>query len=139
MTKFFSNKNSEPKLLSPLTLAFVGDAVYELLVREHLAAKGSASANRLHKQAVDWVRASSQAEVYLQIEPRLTEEEQSVLRRGRNANSTHAPKNAKLTDYRMATGVEALFGFLYLSEQTDRLLEVFGWIIEGRQNDEREI
>ena len=114
-----------PKLLSPLTLAFVGDAVYELMVRERLAADGSMPANVLHHKAVKIVCAGAQAQGYLALESILTEEELCILKRGRNAHSTKVPKNSSPSDYRRATGVEALFGYLYLKGDLERLTVLF--------------
>ncbi len=122
----------KPALLSPLTLAFIGDGVYELLVREHLAAKGSMPAGKLHKMAVELVRASAQAGLYNKLEEEnlLTEQEFAVMKRGRNNNSCHCPKNADPIEYRKATGIEALFGYLYLERQMARLDELFRLALE---------
>ncbi|MEF9983285.1 MAG: ribonuclease III domain-containing protein [Oscillospiraceae bacterium] len=114
-----------PKLLSPLTLAFIGDGVYELMVRERLVKQANVSANALHKKAVTMVRASAQSRLYELLEPILSEEELSIMKRGRNANSTKAPKKTNPVEYRRATGVETLFGYLYLSGKEARLKEIF--------------
>ncbi len=115
----------KPKELSPLTLAYVGDAVYELLVRTFVLSDGNAPVNRLHKKARNMVNAKAQAEFYYRIAEELTEEEAAVFRRGRNAKSYTMPKNANVMDYRYATGVEAIFGYLYLAGQTERALALF--------------
>ncbi len=121
-----TNQNLNPKLLNPLTLAFMGDGVYEIMVREHIIREhGSLSANKLHKQAVTMVCCSAQSKVYLILEPILTEEELAILKRGRNANISSYPKNSNLVDYRRATGVECLFGYLHLCGRQERLLELF--------------
>lgn len=117
-------KIQRPKLYSPLTLAFVGDAVYELYVRSCLMQYGSLSVNNLHKMAIRYVKASAQAKSFMKIEPLLTDEESEIYRRGRNAKSATVPKNADVTDYRIATGFEALLGYLYLSEKSERLYEL---------------
>ncbi len=114
-----------PKQMSPLALAFLGDAVYELLVRERLSAAGSKPAHLLHAQAVQLVRASAQSRAYERLLPILDEEELAVLKRGRNANSTSVPKNADVAEYRRATGVESLFGFLYMKGAVERINELF--------------
>ena len=114
-----------PKQLSPLTLAFVGDSVYELLVRKTIVSAGSMPVKKLNGKKVELVRAAAQAAVYDGLEPILSAEELEVLRRGRNAHSGSVPKNAQLLEYRKATGVEALFGFLYLSEHWDRMYALF--------------
>lgn len=119
-------KEVDTRALSPITLAFVGDGVYELMVRERLAAQANRPANALHRQAVSMVRAEAQAAAVEKIAPLLTESEQAVFRRGRNA---HTARNSD--DYHRATGLEALFGYLYLSGETDRLRELFSVIVDS--------
>ncbi len=116
-----------PKLLSPLTLAFIGDGVYGLLVRERLAAVNR-PVGTLHKKSVELVNAHAQALAIQSIMDKLTEDEIAIYKRGRNANSVKHPKNSDLTEYRMATGLEALFGYLYLSNNQERLYELFNII-----------
>lgn len=118
---------------SPLTLAFIGDAVYELLVRRQVIAKGSAPVGKLHHRSVDFVRADAQAQAVRAILPALTEEETVILRRGRNANSAHVAKHADPADYRYATGLEALFGYLYLTGEYARLCELFTRIVQDKE------
>ncbi|MBQ1935863.1 MAG: ribonuclease III [Clostridia bacterium] len=105
---------------SPLVLAYLGDAVYELYVRTHLCRK-NAPVHQLHREATSYVKAESQSKMMELLEPMLTEEEQAVYKRGRNAKSATVPKNANVLDYRRATGFEALLGYLYVSHQTERL------------------
>lgn len=119
-----------PKGLSPLPLAFVGDGVYELLVREYLAAQGNCPVKKLHARKVELVRCQAQAQALEKIWPQLTPEEQEVAQRGRNAHVGHVPKNAALADYHRATALEALFGYLYLSGDMTRLRELFRCVIE---------
>lgn len=116
----------DPKQLSPLTLAFVGDAVFELLVRERIVRMGSRPPAELHKLSVAQVCCQAQALASDKLEPVLTEEEREIFRRGKNARPGHLPKNAKQDAYHLATALEALFGYLYLSGRRDRLREVFG-------------
>lgn len=116
------NFDVDARQLSPLVLAYVGDAVYELYVRTHLVRQGG-KVHDLHKAAVHFVQAKAQAEIIHQWEPFLTEEEKAVVRRGRNARSS-IPRSAAVTDYRYSTGFEALLGYLYLSNREDRLLEL---------------
>ncbi|MGI6149110.1 MAG: Mini-ribonuclease 3 [Firmicutes bacterium] len=116
----------DPKQLSPLVLAYVGDAVFELYVRTHLAGQ-KGRLNELHKAAVHYVQAKSQAEIIHQWEPLLTEEEKGVVKRGRNTRST-PPRSAAVADYRYSTGFEALLGYLYLSGQKERLLELLSHV-----------
>ena len=122
--------------LNGLSLAFIGDAVYEIMVREHLLEHGSLQVGKLHKMAVEMVRASFQADVFDFLEPILTEEENSILHRGRNATATHIPKGANAIEYRKATGVEALFGWLYLEQKTERIHELFEMILEHSKKEE---
>lgn len=117
----FGLGETDIRTYSPLTLAYVGDAVYELVIRSLLAGKGNAQVNRLHKRASGLVNAGAQAESFERIREELTEEELHVFRRGRNANSATMAKHATMTDYRKATGFEALMGYLYLTGQTQRL------------------
>lgn len=119
--------NCNPKLLSPLTLAFVGDGVYGLLVRERLVMINR-PVGTLHKKSVELVNAHAQALAIQSVMDKLTEDEIAIYKRGRNANSVRHPKNADLTEYRMATGLEALFGYLYLSNNQARLYELFNMI-----------
>lgn len=114
-----------PKEYSPLALAYIGDAVFEVLVRLTVMSDGNAPVNKLHKKARDVVNAKAQAEMYRRICNWLTEEEEAVFRRGRNAKSFTVPKNADLMDYRHATGLEALFGYLYLKGEKERAVELF--------------
>ena len=118
-------EEQNPKHLSPLKLAFVGDGVYELLVRKRIVEAGSMPPKKLNAHKVEMVRASAQAAVYDGLEPLLTEDERDMLKRGRNAHTGSVPKNAQMADYRKATGVEALFGFLYLKGDWERLYFLF--------------
>lgn len=114
----------EPSQLSPLTLAFVGDGVFDLFVREEIVCSANRPVKELNKLKVERVRCEAQAELYAKIEHLLTEEEADVFRRGRNAHTSHTPKNASNADYHTATGLEALFGYLYLSDRFDRIREL---------------
>lgn len=113
-----------PNLLSPSVLAFVGDAVYGLYVRTALAEVNRPS-GKLHKISVKLVNASAQARAYKLLEPILTEKEMSVFKRGRNFHTSSTPKSATGGEYHTATGLESLFGFLYLSGNTERTDELF--------------
>lgn len=118
------------KLLSPSVLAFVGDAVYSLLVRTFLADESRPS-DVLHSKAVNFVCAKAQAEAFCKIKPYLSEEEMSVFTRGRNFHTSNTPKSANTADYHTATGLECLFGFLHLSGQEARINELFKIITDG--------
>lgn len=115
----------DPREYSPLALAHIGDAIFEVLVRLTVLTDGNAPVNKLHKKARDIVNAKAQAEMYQRIRAHLTEEEEAVFRRGRNAKSFTVPKNADLMDYRHATGLEALFGYLYLKGDKARVVALF--------------
>lgn len=123
-------EGSSPKQLSPLTLAFVGDGVYELLVREYLVSLGNCPVKKLNSRKVELVRCQAQAQALERLWPRLTGEEQEVALRGRNAHVGHVPKNANVADYHGATALEALFGYLYLGGEVSRLRELFGLVME---------
>ena len=118
-------RGDSPQSLSPLVLAYVGDAVFEVLVRLDVLSGGNAPVHKLHQKARAQVNAAAQAALYHRIAGRLTETEQAVFRRGRNAKSHTVPKHAGLMDYREATGLEALFGYLYLSNQKERLIALY--------------
>lgn len=110
---------------SPLSLAFLGDAVYGLLVREHLLKTANQKPGKLHTLSTACVNAQAQAQALRAIVPLLTEEELAVFKRGRNAHPNHTPKNQSEGDYHYATGLESLFGYLYLKGENDRLRALF--------------
>lgn len=116
--------------MSALGLAYIGDGVYELMVRERIIARGNVPVNMLHKSTVSYVCAASQSKAVALISELLTEQETAVYKRGRNAHSNTIPKNADIQDYHRATGLEALFGYLYLTNQNERLKEIFEAIFE---------
>ena len=132
MTDYFSIqlKDDEIRSISSIGLAHLGDAVYELLVRSYLCAKGDHTVKNLHKDSVNLVKAQSQARFAEKLLPRLDEEEQAYYRRGKNAHTHSAPKAASPKEYAMATGVETLFGALYLFGRTQRLNQLFGQVME---------
>ena len=113
-----------------LGLAHVGDGVYELLVRSYLCLRGDVTVRRLHKDTVELVKAPAQAALVEKILPVLTEEEQAYYRRGKNSHTHAAPKAASPKQYAMATGLETLFGALYLLGRNDRLNELFAMMME---------
>ena len=132
MERFFAERNIKPNELSPLTLAFIGDTVFDLLVREELVCRANRPAGELHTLAVEKVRASAQAEFVKALMPVLDDEETAVYKRGRNAKPGHIPKNADPGDYHSATGFEALIGYLYLCGRLDRIKELYDIISSGR-------
>ena len=108
--------------MSPLVLAYLGDTVYESYIREHLIRQNiNRKVNNLHKLAIQYSKANAQATIIHELEDELTEEEMKIFKRGRNQKSHTAPKNADIIDYKYATGFEALIGYLYLSEDKERL------------------
>ena len=127
MAQYFSIRlpDDEIRAISSIGLAHLGDAVYELLVRTYLCAHGKATGKGLHRATVELVRAPAQAEAAEKILAMLTEEEQAVFRRGRNANVHSIPQNASRAQYQQATALEALMGWLYLRGQKDRIEELF--------------
>ena len=124
LKEVFGLKDMDLRTYSPLTLAYIGDGVYELIVRTVLVKRGNCPVNRLHKQASSLVKAASQSAMMEVLEPMLTEEEAGVYRRGRNAHSPTMAKHATMSDYRRATGFEALMGYLYLKEDFTRMTEL---------------
>lgn len=112
------------RTFSPLTLAYIGDCIYEIVIRTILVHDGNAPVNKLHKRASNLVKASAQKEIFNKIRDELTEEEMSVFKRGRNAKSFTSAKNATIGEYRIATGFEALMGYLYLDNRMNRLIEL---------------
>ncbi len=133
----FYNKDCDVNNLSPLTLAFMGDTVFDMFVRERLICQANRPVNKLHNLASKTVNAASQAEAVKKIMDILTEEEQAVFRRGRNTHTNHKAKNATEGDYHYATGFEALFGYLYLKGNIERLRELFDIITEEENNNEQ--
>lgn len=125
----FRNVNKELSgedimMLSPLQLAYIGDSVYELLVRTYLVTKGI-SVKDLHKATTNYVKAKAQAKFAHELEEKLTEKEKLIIKKGRNAKSNTSPKNTDIIDYKYATGFECLFGYLYLMNQDERIKELF--------------
>lgn len=120
----FELKEVDIRAYSPLTLAYIGDCVYDLVIRTVVVERGNEPANKLHKKTVTYVKAQTQAAMIEALVPFLTEEEEAVYKRGRNAKSYTSAKNASISDYRKATGMEALVGYLYLTGQEARIMEL---------------
>ncbi|MBP3255873.1 MAG: Mini-ribonuclease 3 [Clostridia bacterium] len=121
---------SEVKLMPPLVWAYVGDNVYELFIRTYLVNNSKMNPHKLHVEAIKYVKAQAQAEILEELQDFLTDEEKDIVRRGRNAENHHLPKNANIADYSHATAFEALIGYLYLTKQDERLKEIFNKIKE---------
>ena len=120
--KQFELKEVDIHTYSPLTLAYIGDGIFDLIVRTVVVGRGNANVGNLHKKTSHVVKAQTQAKMIGQLLPYLTEEEADIYRRGRNAHSPTMAKNATRSDYRKATGLEALIGYLYLEDQLERIL-----------------
>lgn len=125
----FLDIECKPNQMSPLNLAFIGDCVYEMFIREMIVCKANRPTNKLNSSKRDWVNAKFQAQCAKHIEDILADDEKDILKRGRNAHTKNTPKNISVSDYHYATGLECLFGYLYLSGKIERLREVF-YIIE---------
>lgn len=134
LTEVFGIKKQDVRAYSPLTLAYIGDAVYEIIIRTIIVERGNAPVNKLHKRSASLVKAPAQAAMMAVIEPMLTEEEAHVFKRGRNAKSYTSAKNASMIDYRIATGFEALVGYLYLSDRYDRIVTLVKAGLENKEN-----
>lgn len=118
----FDIKEVDIRTYSPLTLAYIGDGIFDLVIRSIVVGRGNTRANELHHRTSHIVKAHTQAEMIEKLLPHLTEEESDIYRRGRNAKSPTMAKNATMSDYRKATGFEALMGYLYLTDQFERIL-----------------
>lgn len=129
----FSLEKKDVNQYSPLTLAFLGDAVYEQLVREKLVLTANMPVGRLHKEAVSKVRAAYQSAAIDVILPLLTDDETAVMKRGRNATSNTVPKSSNPVEYRRATSLETLFGYLYLLGNNERITELFDFIWKNNE------
>lgn len=120
----FHIQKVDVKTYSPLALAYIGDGVYELAIRTIIVSEANQQVNKYHKKASALVKAQAQADIIKRLEPFLTEEEHVIYKRGRNTKSNTVAKNATMIDYRMATGFEALIGYLYLQENFQRIIEL---------------
>lgn len=120
----FGIKDVDIRTYSPLTLAYIGDGIFDIVIRSVVVGKGNTKASQLHKHTSSIVKAHTQAVMIEALEPHLTKEETDIYRRGRNAKSPTMAKNATMVDYRKATGLEALMGYLYLSDDFERVVEL---------------
>jgi len=118
------SQKPDPEQMPPLVLAYIGDSVYDLYIKSMLVSSLKANVHQLHKYSVSFVMAHAQSEIIHKITSILTEHEQYIVKRGRNAKSGTIPKNANVTEYKYATGFEALIGYLYLKNDTERLMEI---------------
>lgn len=122
---------------SPLTLAYIGDGIYEIVIRTIIVDQANRQVNKIHKASADLVKAQTQAQLIHLIMDKLTEEEVAIYKRGRNAKAITRAKNASMSDYRTATGFEALMGWLYLTNQSDRMMELIKEALDlfGKKED----
>ena len=129
----FSMNKQDIRTISPLTLAYIGDCIYDLVIRTIVVERGNAPVNKLHKRVSDMVKASAQMNMYKLIEDELTDKEKAEFKRGRNAKSYTSAKNASKSDYRSATGFEAMLGYLYLNGESARVVELIKLGIERQE------
>jgi ribonuclease-3 family protein len=122
---------------SPATLAYIGDGIYDLLIRTIVINRGNCQTNKLHKKVSALVKASRQSEMIQVLKPHLTQEETAIYKRGRNAKPNTVAKNASVADYRRATGFEAVMGYLYLMNQIDRIVDLMKLGLTEEKNDEQ--
>lgn len=133
----FEIHKADVRTYSPLTLAYIGDGIYDLVIRSMIVARGNTKASQLHQHTSHLVKAHSQSAMMEYLFPMLTDEEEAVYRRGRNAHSPTMAKNATMGDYRRATGFEALMGYLYLTDRFDRLMELVTEGLAGLRKEEK--
>lgn len=124
MQDLFQLKEVDMKEYSPLTLAYIGDGIYDLIIRTLVVNKGNKQVQKLHLETSALVNAGTQSKMMRVLQEQLTEEEHAVYKRGRNAKSVSPAKNQSVTDYRRATGFEALLGYLYLKKEWQRILDL---------------
>ena len=124
MQELFQMKEVDIKEYSPLTLAYIGDSIYDLIIKSLVINEGNKQVQKLHRETSSMVQASAQSKMMRTIQEHLTEEEHAVFKRGRNAKSVSPAKNQSITDYRRATGFEALMGYLYLIKEWKRMLDL---------------
>ena len=124
--------------ISPLILAYVGDAVYEIFIRTRLVHTVKGSVNKIHRTAIGYSRSAAQADIIHNIHELLTEKECDIVRRGRNARSGYVPKNANVTEYRYATGFEALIGYLYLNRDFERLIDILNYAVNRVEDKDKD-
>lgn len=118
------------RMMNPLALAYIGDGIHEIMVRTYVISKYNGTVNQLNQRVVKMIKATAQAQVVREIQDRLTEEEITIVKRGRNQKSATVPKNTSVGEYRQATGFEALLGWLFLTGKEDRLVEIVTKAIE---------
>jgi ribonuclease-3 family protein len=136
--QFLSEENLPAEEYSPLVLAYIGDAVFEVVIRTMVVEEGNRQVNKMHRETIGYVKAGTQAELIRLLLPDLTEEEQAIYRRGRNAKSVTMAKHATMIDYRTATAFEAVIGYLWLKGETERLTDLIRTGIKKRREMQTE-
>ena len=136
MTEMFGLGEVDVNQYSPLTLAYIGDSIYDLIIKTLVVNEGNKQVQKLHKRTSRFVQASAQSQMMRVLQERLTEEEHAVYKRGRNAKSVSPAKNQSVTDYRRATGFEALMGYLYFKKEWKRMLELVKIVLESLEESE---
>lgn len=141
MEKFFNelnlqlNEETDIRTYSPLALAYIGDSVFDICVRTYILKKANTTPNKLHNKSKSLVNATSQSKMYKYIIERVSEDEIAILKRGRNANTNSSAKNSSMIDYKNATGLETLFGYLYLTGNEKRILQIFEMCLKAVQEN----
>ena len=136
MTEMFGLGEVDVNQYSPLTLAYIGDSIYDLIIKTLVVNEGNKQVQKLHKRTSRFVQASAQSQMMRVLQERLTEEEHALYKRGRNAKSVSPAKNQSVTDYRRATGFEALMGYLYFKKEWKRMLELVKIGLESLEESE---
>ena len=138
LTSSFDLKPFKPHTYSPLALAYIGDSIYDLIIRTLIMNKGCKAVGKMHIEASSYVNANTQCNMYHAITPHLTEDEMDVMKRGRNAKTGRTPKNADLRTYKHSTGFEALLGHLYISNQLERVVELIKIGLEDHEEGKKD-
>lgn len=136
MKEVFSMQEVDIREYSPLTLAYIGDSIYDLIIKSLVINRGNKQVQKLHKETSSLVQASAQSMMMRAVQEELTDEERAVYKRGRNAKSVSPAKNQSITDYRRATGFEALIGYLYLQEKWKRMLDLVKIGLDSLEKEE---
>lgn len=137
MQEMFQMKEVDIKEYSPLTLAYIGDSIYDLIIKSLVLNQGNRPVQKLHCMTSSYVQASAQSKMMRVMQEHLTEQEHAIYKRGRNAKSVSPARNQSVTDYRRATGFEALLGYLYLNKEYERLLELVKLGLESLEETEK--
>lgn len=138
MQEIFQMKETDPAEYSPLALAYIGDSIYDLVIKSLVMNEGNRQVQKLHQRTSSFVQAKTQSRMMRQMQQHLSEEEHSIYKRGRNAKSVSPAKNQSVTDYRRATGFEALLGYLYLKKDWKRLLDLVKLGLDSLEEDKHD-